>query len=124
MSRADERDVAPILDLSVIAGLRELGGEQDPGLLSELVELFLEDAPTYLQEIATGLDSNDMERVLRASHTLKSSSASMGAAGLSGLARSIEAGAKSGDLDLLQQLQGVMREVYPQTVAALQELQP
>ena len=123
MSRAEKRENAPILDLDVIAGLRELGGEDDPGLLLELVGLFLTDAPTYVSEIVTGFEGNDLARVQRASHTLKSSSANMGAMGLSGLARTIEGVAKTADMDLLRELQGELQAVYQETAEALSGLQ-
>jgi len=123
MSRDEQRENAPILDLDVIASLRELGGEDDPGLLLELVGLFLTDAPTYVSEIVTGFEGSDLARVQRASHTLKSSSANMGAMGLSGLARTIEGVAKTADMELLRELQGELQAVYQETAEALSGLQ-
>jgi len=122
MSSGQEHEQAPILDSEVVAGLRELGGSDDPGLVAELVDLFLEDAPKYVGEINGGLESGELDRVLRASHTLKSSSANMGAASLSALASSIEFSAKSGNVDLLRELQCAMGGVYQETVDALNGL--
>lgn len=123
MSSAEQADDAPILDLDVIAELRELGGDEEPSLVVELIGLFLRDAPTYMQEIVTGFEANDLERIQRASHTLKSSSANMGALELSGLARLIESTAKSGNLELLRELQAALGEVYEETAEALSGLQ-
>ena len=48
----DSRDPrGDIIDMQVIEGLRELGGEDEPGLLIEIVALFLADAPQRLGEI-------------------------------------------------------------------------
>lgn len=122
MNRDEQSDHDVILDLAVIAGLRELGGEEDPGLLLELVGMFLEDAPNYVREIAAGFEAQDLERVKRASHTLKSSAANMGAMSLSGLARSIESTAKSSDMGLLRELSNTLSEVYRETAEALSGL--
>lgn len=123
MIRDEASDHDVILDLEVIAGLRELGGEDDPGLLLELVGMFLEDAPNYVREITAGFDAQDLERVKRASHTLKSSAANMGAMSLAGLARSIESTAKSADLGLLRELSHTLSEVYQETAEALNGLE-
>ena len=123
MNRDEQSDHDVILDLDVIAGLRELGGEDDPGLLLELVGIFLEDAPHHVREIVAGFEGADLERVKRASHTLKSSAANMGAMSLSGLARSIESTAKSADMDLLRELSSALSEVYGETADALGALE-
>ena len=122
MSSGEERDDAPILDSAVVDSLRELGGEDDPGLLLELVGLFLAEAPTYVEDILAGVEGDDLDRVRRASHALKSSSANMGAASLSTLARSIESSAKAADLDLLRDDTSALGGVYRRTVEALEDL--
>jgi len=76
-----------------------------------------------VSEIVAGFEGNDLARVQRASHTLKSSSANMGAMGLSGLARTIEGVAKTSDMDLLRELQGELQAVYQETAEALSGLQ-
>ena len=123
MTRDELSDHDVILDLDVIADLRELGGEEDPGLLLELVGMFLEDGPNYVREITTGFEAQDLERVKRASHTLKSSAANMGAMSLASLARSIESTAKSSDMALLRELSSALREVYQETAEALSGLE-
>jgi len=83
------------IDPAVIQGLRELGGEDEPGLLLELIEIFLEDAPERMKDITEGLASGDVGRVERGAHTLKSSSANIGALGLSDLCRRIVESART-----------------------------
>ena len=122
MTAEPERDDAPILDHAVVDGLRELGGPEDPGLLEELVGLFLSEAPGYVEDILAGLESADLERVRRASHALKSSSANMGASCLSTLARAIESSAKAGDVDLLREQSCALGGVFGRTVEELSGL--
>ncbi len=119
----EENEAGPVLDHAVIAGLRELGGTDDPGLLLELVGLFLQEAPGYVDEIVAGFEGSDLERVRRASHALKSSSANMGASSLSTLARSIESSAKASDLDLLREQSSALGGVYRRTVEELKALE-
>ena len=77
------------IDPHVIQGLRELGGEDEPELLAELIGIFLEDAPLRMKDITEGLAHGDLARIERGAHTLKSSSANIGALGLSDLCRRI-----------------------------------
>ncbi len=68
-----------ILDTKALDVLLELGGE-DPSFVSEVVELFLTDSVIRVDEMSTGLEALEPDRVLRAAHALKSSSAHVGAA--------------------------------------------
>jgi HPt (histidine-containing phosphotransfer) domain-containing protein len=86
-----------LIDASVIQGLRELGGEDDPGLLVELIDLYLSDAPQRMGEIRQALSTNDWKLLERAAHTLKSSSANIGARELSAICKELEAKARAGD---------------------------
>ncbi len=88
-----------ILDTSVIEGLRELGGDDDPGLLMELVEMFLDDAPNRLKEMEQSMAVGDLDTMRRAAHTLKSSAANMGSVLLSQICSKMEDAARSEDSD-------------------------
>jgi len=79
-----------IIDPAVIASLRELGGEDDPGLLTELIDMFLDDAPARMAEMRRALDEGDIDGIARAAHALKSSSANMGAMLFSKLCKEVE----------------------------------
>lgn len=79
-----------VLDMRVIEGLRELGGDDDPGLLLEVIGMFLDDAPTRIAEIRQGLASGDIKLLERAAHSLKSASANVGAMQLSNVCKRIE----------------------------------
>ena len=79
----------PVIDMDVIQSLRELGGDDEPELLAELIGIFLEDAPQRMKDITEGLAHGDLARIERGAHTLKSSSANIGALGLSDLCRRI-----------------------------------
>lgn len=87
---------ATVLDDSVIAMLRELGGDDEPDLLEELVEVFLADAPGRIRDMRAAIDRGDLELLERAAHTLKSSAANLGALVLSEHARQLETAVRAG----------------------------
>jgi HPt (histidine-containing phosphotransfer) domain-containing protein len=86
------------LDRSVISSLRELGGEDDPGLFFELVHMFLSDTPERMRALSEAFDKRDPTALEHAAHALKSSAANLGALGLSALFRDIESAGRERDL--------------------------
>ncbi len=101
MSTACNHDVAfgggPVLDQDTIAGLIELGGEDDPSLLLELVDLFLDDGTDRMQQIAQARDAGDKDTIEKMAHALKSASANIGALCFSKTCRELEMSAKAPD---------------------------
>ena len=87
-----------VLDRSVVSSLRELGGDDDPGLFFELVHMFLSDTPERMRALSEAFDKGDPTALERAAHALKSSSANLGALGLSALFRDIESAGRERDL--------------------------
>jgi signal transduction histidine kinase/DNA-binding response OmpR family regulator/HPt (histidine-containing phosphotransfer) domain-containing protein len=69
---------API-DLSVLARLISRDGVLKPSLAVELIDIFLRDAENHRVALAAAWPAQDAAVLNRVSHTLKSSSASMGA---------------------------------------------
>lgn len=84
---AEERRVA--IDQGVLDELERSVGD-DREFLRELVETYLDDAPVLIATVREGIAAKDVERTNRAAHTLKSNSASLGALGLSAMARELE----------------------------------
>lgn len=107
------------VDPRVLRELTELGGEDDPGLLLELIDLFLDDAPRCLDEMQRGLSTGDVKLLERAAHTLKSSSANLGARTLSTLCLRMEESARSNQVERLPALLTESQQHWPRVVAAL-----
>ena len=112
-------ETKPVLDPDVITTLRELGGEDDPGLFAELVNMFLADTPERLQALVEAMDKRDPTALERAAHALKSSAANLGALDLSGLFREIEAAGREKDLTRAASLVERTRPEYQRVEAAL-----
>jgi signal transduction histidine kinase/CheY-like chemotaxis protein/HPt (histidine-containing phosphotransfer) domain-containing protein len=110
------------LDEDVIQSLRELGGEDDPGLLAELAELFLEDAPPRIADLQRALESNDTKLLQETAHALKSSCGNLGALLLSEMCRELEAMGREERLDGAAALLERSTRELDRVVCALQEL--
>jgi signal transduction histidine kinase/DNA-binding NarL/FixJ family response regulator len=87
------------LDGKALAEIRELGDDAAQSFLEQVVELYLESAPTLIEQLRGGLSSADAGAVRAAAHTLKSSSANVGAMQLAEMCRRLEAAARTGALD-------------------------
>ncbi len=111
----------PTLDRGVIASLRELGGDDDPGLFTELVGLFLEDTPERIRALSEALERKDPTALERAAHALKSSAANLGALELSSLFREIEAAGREQNLDRAASLVARTGAEYERVQEALRE---
>lgn len=118
--RADDRAIDP----ETIQGLRELGGDDEPELLAELIQIFLEDAPQRMKDITEGLAHGDLTRVERGAHTLKSSSANIGALGLSDLCGKIVACARGSQTKALPDLCDASARVLATAESELRDIHP
>jgi signal transduction histidine kinase/CheY-like chemotaxis protein/HPt (histidine-containing phosphotransfer) domain-containing protein len=89
-----EREAPAPLDASVLDSLRALQREDAPSVVERVVAAYLEHGPTQLAEAREALERRDHATLRRAAHTLKSSSANVGALRLSSLCRELEARAR------------------------------
>ncbi len=80
------RDIVAI-DQSVIASMRA----RRPDLLTRLLKVYLKHTPGMVQELRCQLDRSDMAGLRFSAHTIKSSSANVGARHLSALCHQLEA---------------------------------
>jgi CheY-like chemotaxis protein/HPt (histidine-containing phosphotransfer) domain-containing protein len=95
-------------DASALESLRELGGDE---FLAEVIDAFLDDAPTLLETLRFH-EGRDLEEVRRAAHTLKSNGATLGAEEFSNLCRELEQRAKTGRLDGASELVARIEREY------------
>ena len=78
------------IDFHVLESLRELDDEEDPDFLGELIKIYLLDAPQHLETIKEAIFLGDADSLKLASHTLKSSSANLGAVSFSEVCKELE----------------------------------
>ena len=70
--------------------LRTLGANATPGFLASLTQTFLKHTEFLLEEMRVALVQNNFETLQRAAHSLKSSSAAIGAMPLAHLCKNLE----------------------------------
>jgi two-component system, sensor histidine kinase and response regulator len=81
---------SPAIDPDAIEGLRLLEDEDEPNVVGELVDLFLKNAPPRLTAMADAVAAGDRSALSRVAHSLKSSSANLGALGMSHVCERLE----------------------------------
>ncbi len=77
----------PPIDLTE---LKEMGGEDADEFILEIVNSYLADTPQLLRSLQQGIDEGNQELFKRSAHSLKSSSALVGAHTLSEIAKELE----------------------------------
>ena len=103
------------LDAVVISDLLDtMGGE-----FGDLVRVYLEDAPQRLRDLESAAETGDAAAQVGPAHTLKSSSANIGAMALSDLARGIEHTARGGIATGPAELATGIRPEYERVAAEL-----
>jgi signal transduction histidine kinase/DNA-binding response OmpR family regulator len=108
------------LDHSAIEAVRQLDPDGNDRLLARLIALYRDDSSQLLADIDNALKVGDADGVARAAHTLKSSSANLGATNVAAIARQIEHSARGGDL---AELGNSLTRLRAQRTVALSELE-
>jgi HPt (histidine-containing phosphotransfer) domain-containing protein len=94
---------------------REWIEEFGEDFLVELVDVYLEDTPNRVAQLREAFSAGDTATLVREAHTLKSSSANVGALRLSALAKQMELAGRSGNFagmdDNVRQFEGEFLQV-------------
>lgn len=107
-----------IQDLQAISALQRPG---KPDLLSRIVALFRSQTPPLLDQLEQGLEQDDLEAVAVAAHTLKSSSAHVGARELAERCRQLESVARDGNHPACHALGDGVGELFELSLKALDQ---
>ena len=83
------------VDSAALERLLEITGG-DVGFLDELIDTYLDDAIVQLEALRHGAAEGDAAGIVRPAHSLKSSSANVGAVALASMCRSLEADGAAG----------------------------
>jgi HPt (histidine-containing phosphotransfer) domain-containing protein len=110
-------DGAPVLDLAVVAELRASTGD-DAEFMAELVEAYVSEGAENLEGILAAAAAADPTAIVRPAHSLKSTSASLGAMRLSAICRAIEEAGRESRGETLQADAHLARETWDATLQA------
>jgi CheY-like chemotaxis protein/HPt (histidine-containing phosphotransfer) domain-containing protein len=115
---AGESDTS-VIDRNVLDELQASLGEGDPTIVVELIDMFLDDSPRLLASLHQSLSVRATDEIHRAAHTLKSSSATLGAARLAKLSQQLEQLCRGAAFDRIADQIRELDSVYQLSSSAL-----
>jgi two-component system, sensor histidine kinase and response regulator len=125
---AAEPPAGGVVNPHALDALRRSSPDDRDALVRRVVNLYLEDAPLRVEQMRTAIGGGDAAALRIAAHSLKSSSATMGAERLSALSREIETLARGGTTvgaaPLLASAEDEIARVLPMLERRLAELGP
>jgi HPt (histidine-containing phosphotransfer) domain-containing protein len=108
------------LDEHVLGALRQLQEAGEPDIFEELIGLYLRDTPTKLVALWEAVEAGRADTVKTIAHTLKGSSANMGAPRMTAGCSELEGVGASGDLHKAPGLLNRLEEEFGRVRAALE----
>ncbi|SEH08402.1 response regulator [Candidatus Venteria ishoeyi] len=121
--KAQDESVIIQLEQTIQDNIRMQLGVDEADIIQDLIKTYLETGTQLLQEIRLGVETKQSESLRRAAHTLKSSSANLGAENLAVYCQQMEKAGQQAELETMQQLLPVLEKHYQQTAQALLNIQ-
>ena len=100
------------LNQQALDELRALDPDGSGGLLAQIIHSYLSDAPDLMRQIQAALARRDLPALTRQAHSLKSTSASLGATRVSELARELEMASKNNAIEPCASMIGALAVEY------------
>lgn len=113
---------AEVLDVKALQNLSDMLGPEAQTVMQEVIESYTADAPKLLEAIAVAISESDADSLHRAAHTLKGSSATIGAMRLSSLCKQLDTLARSGSASPAPGWKQQMEDEYEKVKKALYSL--
>lgn len=113
-------DDMAILDKQALDTLVGLFGDGAADALSDLIDEYFAELASTLPRMEAAIEQRDSNSLYVLAHTLKSSSANMGAASIAAIAKQIEAAARVGEWDFATSQFEELKTEYPRVVRALE----
>lgn len=88
----------PVLDRAVLDSLRELTAPGEPDVLTEVLQMFLQEVPARIARLRNAWTAGDIQEMYRAAHSLKGSAGNIGAQRLFDVAKQLDERGRAGDL--------------------------
>jgi HPt (histidine-containing phosphotransfer) domain-containing protein len=114
----------PIIDREAINGLKELNPGDNGEFLREIVSIYIEDTPKRIADLKACLASGDSAAFTRAAHTIKGSSANVGAQALRSVAERLEFISRKEGLGAVAPLVADCEREFALAAAELHKLAP
>ncbi len=111
-----------VIDPQAIENLRALNPGDHDEFLREIAGIFLEDTPLRIAELEQGLMAGDRPKFTRAAHSIKGSSANLGAMALRAVAEKLEQQSRVAGLDDVGVLVSQVKAEFTRAETALTAL--
>lgn len=112
----------PVLNLNQLNALRQLNPANGVSILKKLILIYLKSAPSFLSQIEDAIQGKDSLMLRRAAHTLKSSTANIGAETLADICRQLEDLGDNEQIDEAAKLLAKLQHEFLQVTIALEKL--
>lgn len=119
LSPNGDTDEPPIFSDGPLNDIIQISPDDAKELVQNIVEIYLQTAPELINQIIVGMTHNDADRVFKAAHSLKSSSANLGAMKMQNLASQIERSARNEQLNVLGDITDTLMNVFDRSKQAL-----
>ncbi|MDX2254951.1 MAG: Hpt domain-containing protein [Pseudanabaenaceae cyanobacterium bins.39] len=110
----------PVLDQQTFSNLRSM--IDDDLMFSDLVTVYLSSAENLIYTLQTSLDMQDFPTMKISAHSLKSTSASIGAVKLSQICKLIEQALKDGVVDIPVECINIISQEYDLAIIEIKKL--
>jgi HPt (histidine-containing phosphotransfer) domain-containing protein len=107
------------IDHSVLDSLEQLPQSESKDLVDRVIQAYIESADQLMTRLGEAIESENVDDIYSAAHTLKSSSANVGALRLSGLCEILETAVKQEDLIIIERTWKKLQAEYGKVIEAL-----
>jgi signal transduction histidine kinase/CheY-like chemotaxis protein/HPt (histidine-containing phosphotransfer) domain-containing protein len=114
-----EPDEAGVIDSSALDSLAALPHADNKGLVNQVIQTYINSSLDQMTRLGEAIDRADSDCIRTAAHSLKSSSANVGAVRLAELCASVETSTRASDRASAVTLQRQIKEEYPRVIEAL-----
>ena len=109
------------IDVTVLESLRKIGGEDANLFLTEMITTYLEDATRRIKILADGIAQADSAIIEQAAHSMKSSSANLGAMNLAEFCEQLQQLGRTKTIENIETLLSNTQSEFKQVQQDLQE---
>lgn len=99
----EQRDEPAQIDRAALRILAEEAADNDPEIMLELIDIYVEDTAEHLARIGRAIPEKDFPQIRLSAHSVKSSSATFGARNLSSYCERMETCARSEDMPCIEE---------------------
>ena len=124
-NRPQQAESAAVLDQAALENVRVLQREDGPNSFVKIIRLYLETTPNSFEVLKDAISKHDAETLQREAHSLKASSATLGANDLAELCQEIEIMGQAGVFDDVTNLFSRLEQTHEKVCQALRnEIEP